>query len=293
MIYTDLIIYTSVISLALASIEDMKTGEIPEKLSIGLVFTVLVIASITSVLEADFLVFLHTLFPGLAFFFLGFVLFYLGQWGGGDVKLVAGIGCALGFLSYFNAMPIGTFPYFVTYFVNMMLIAFPYATIYGIVLGFRSPETFAEFTGYLRKKKTIIVFLFSFAPSLLAMILDMAIVALLYLMIPLMFLTALYLKAVEKKALQKTVDYKDLREGDVVAEDLYADDKKIASRRDIEGFSKDDIENIKKFIHEGKISPRIKIKWGIKFAPVLFFALLSTIWIGNFVEIIMDALLYF
>lgn len=287
----DFAILLAVLFLALGSIEDLKTGEIPEKISYGYVASALSVAAADAAISGNAYFFINSLLIGAAFFAVGFVLFYLGQWGGGDVKLAAGIGCTLGYLAqrgYFHDI---LFPYYTTYFIDMICIAIPYATIYGLILGAKSPETWREFGSYLRDKKCVAIFILSFAPSLLALYMDMSSLSMFYLLIPIMALVAFYLKAVELKALRNLVDVSKLREGDVPAEDLEADGVVLIKKTDIEGMSQEDVKRIQELASQGKIPQKIVIKRGIKFAPVLLFALLSTLYVGNCVEIIIRLLI--
>ena len=289
--FVGLVIIVSLVSLIMASFFDLKTGEIPEKVNYGYVFLVLAFSAFDSISSGDASLFLSTLIPGAAFFIVGYALFYFGQWGGGDVKLMAGIGCSLGYLAYAGSLPaVFLFPYYVTYFVNMGFVAFPYVVIYGLILGIGNKKTGKEFLGYFGDMKTRLFLIFSLMPSVVAVSLDLFYIAVLYLMIPPMLVAALYLKAVEKTALQEDVLVSRLREGDVPAEDLFVGGEKIASKRDIEGFGKEDIEGIRNLAREGKIPESITIKKGIKFAPVLFLTYITVIYAGNFMEIAFRAL---
>jgi len=284
------IIATAVIFLAVGSYFDLKTGEIPEKISYGFISLALIIAASNSILNSDIQFFLNSLFLGTAFFIIGLILFYLGQWGGGDVKLMAGIGCTLGYLAYANYFTEGFFPYYLTYFINMGFIALPYVIIYGLILGIKNPETKSEFMKYWKDIRTKVVFLLSFLPSIFAFSLGQNSLGILYLFLPPLMISALYLKAVEMTALQQVTDVIELHEGDIVAEDLIIENEKIASKRNIEGLSDEDIQKIQRLALDGKIPSKIKIKEGIRFAPILFLTFLSILWIGNLMEISLEIL---
>jgi len=60
------------------------------------------------------------------------------------VKLAGGIGCTLGFLAQAGYFHDGLFPYYVTFFVDMICVAVPYATVYGLFLGMKSPDTWRD-----------------------------------------------------------------------------------------------------------------------------------------------------
>ncbi|OYT41739.1 MAG: hypothetical protein B6U86_01790 [Candidatus Altiarchaeales archaeon ex4484_43] len=284
--------------LLLASCFDLKTGEIPEKLTRGLIVIVITTAMICSIYRVNPSFLLASVVVGTGFFILGYVMFYLGEWGGGDVKLLAGIGCSLGFLNSMNyfteiSSPLyleGIFPYYIDYFINLAIVSSPYIIIYSFLLGLMKPQVFEEFTGYFKKKNSIMLILLSFAPFLLALNLGMNRLALIYLSVPFLVLISLYLKAVEEIALQKTVDVDELKEGDILANDLIVDGRKVASKRNMEGLDRNQIAEIKRLASEGKIS-NVKVRWGIRFAPILFLAFLLTLIFGDVLEIIVASIL--
>jgi len=106
-----------------------------------------------------------------------------------------------------------------------------------------------------------------------------------------MAFTAIFLKAVELNALREPVEVSRLREADVPAEDIVVDGEVLIRKTDIEGMTPEDIKRIQEFARQGKIPEKIVIKRGIKFAPVLLFALLSTLYVGDFVEMVIIALM--
>lgn len=86
--------------LALATLCDLRTREIPDAISLALLGW----AVLTTALGWSSLGWLSLtggLFLGLA---IGCLLFALGGWGGGDVKLVAALGALLGPLGLLQAM---------------------------------------------------------------------------------------------------------------------------------------------------------------------------------------------
>ena len=285
-----LITSIALIFLALGSYVDLKTGEIPEKISYGFISSVLIISAIDSIYKADIHFFLNSLLMGIAFFMVSFVFFYLGQWGGGDVKLMGGIGCSLGYLAHVNHLVEGFFPYYLTYFINMAFIALPYVIIYGLALGVKNSKTRSEFRRYWGNTKTKAVLVLSILPSILAFYLNLRPMGILYLLFPPLFISALYLKAVEMTALRRVVNISELREGDITAEDLVIDTEKIMSKKNIEGLSKEDIQRIQRLALEGKIPSEIKTKEGVRLVPALFLTFISVLWIGNFMEIILVSL---
>ncbi len=281
------IIGITTLFLIMGSYFDLRTGEIPEKISIGLIVTILIYSLIYSVYTGDIDFFGNALLLGAGYFILAYILFYMGEWGGGDVKLLTGIGCSLAFLDaagYFK--DVSVLPYYIDYLINMALISAPYLIIYSLILGLMKKEVIEEFIGYFKTRTTLLLIILSFIPAIFSLWISIGpSVTLIYLCIPFIVVLSFYLRAVEIQALQKTVAVDELMEWDVVAEDIKVDDKKIASKRDIEGLTRNDIKAIKELAAEGKIPKEIRIKWGIKFAPILFLAFVASVLVGNLMEI--------
>ncbi len=286
--FPTLILILTLVFLLLASYFDLKSGEIPEKLSRSFIFSMGFLAFLFSLYFMDFSILGFSLLVGLGYFIFGYLTYYLGQWGGGDVKILAGIGLSLGLLGILNfSFPNSEFfPYYISYFLNMGLVAFPYAFLYGIILGFKNPKIFPEYFHQVSQKKAILVFLLSFLPSITALYFKFPFLSLVYLVLPLFVLISFYLKALEKVALVKKIPVAKLREGDVPKEDLIISGKKI-SARNIQGLEPEQIKEIQKLAAQGKFSKDIEIKFGIKFVPILMLAFLLLIWLGNPLEFLL------
>ena len=90
-----ILVIVVVFVLLISSIIDMKTREVPDELSIGLI-AVAVILKILHAYEIDnFLILLNSLFGFLIFLGISLIMYYTRQWGGGDAKLFMALGIAL------------------------------------------------------------------------------------------------------------------------------------------------------------------------------------------------------
>ena len=87
---------TVLISLIIASITDIKTREVPDWLNYGLIVFGLGSRLIYSIALSDFSFFLYGLTGFLVFFIIANIMFYSAQWGGGDSKLLMGLGAVIG-----------------------------------------------------------------------------------------------------------------------------------------------------------------------------------------------------
>jgi hypothetical protein len=283
----ELVFWLTAVFLAAASYFDLKTGEIPEKISRSLIVLMLAMAAAQTFfsLQASYLIYCAVI--GIGFFLVGYLMFYLGEWGGGDVKILAGIGCSIGLLGaagHFIRLQ-GIFPYYLDYFINFALTATPYIIAYTFALGLLKPAVFRGFSKSLTEKTSIILLIISFLPAAISMSLEMPNLTLVYLLVPLLVILTFYLKAVEAIALQKTILIKELREEDILASDILVDGKRVAGRRDAGGLSKKQLTEIIAAASQGKIPQEITIRWGIRFIPVFFLAYLLTYFVGGALEL--------
>lgn len=264
-----------------ASYFDLKTGEIPDKFTIGLVIVALALRAVFSALLGDYNYFLDGLIVGGIFFGFGALLFYTGGWGGGDAKLIAGIGASLGGLLAPTVIgaPFAMFPAFIGFFMAFALVSVPYSLLYALMLSLRSPKVFS--LSWHRIKENWLVLSLAIIASASMIILFKPWNGLLLftlLMPPMFYFLLIYIRSVEEVAMQKEIPLSELREGDMVAEDLVIDGKRLASKRDMDGLSKEALEAIK----ESPDAPKsLRIKWGIRFAPAFPLAILAApFWSG-------------
>lgn len=262
-----------------ASYFDLKTGEIPDKFTIGLVIVALAMRGVFSVFLGDFNYLFDGVVVGALFFGFGALLFYTGGWGGGDAKLIAGIGAALGGFMAPTLIDasFAMFPPFFGFFVALSLAAIPYSLLYALMLSLKSPKVFGLTKERIIHNWFLLALVLSASLSLWIILKPFSPLLTFAIVSPVIFfLLLMFTRSVEEVAMQKTVAIKDLREGDMVVEDIVVKGKKIASKRDMDGLSKEALKELK--AAKG-LPEKVKIKWGIKFAPAFPIAiLLSPIW---------------
>jgi Flp pilus assembly protein protease CpaA len=93
--------------VVLATIQDLKTREVPDSLSSGLIALGFAMALVRWALGDGWGVVVNSAL-GFGFGYgIGAALYFLRQWGGGDAKLLAGLGAMLGFFSSESAISVG------------------------------------------------------------------------------------------------------------------------------------------------------------------------------------------
>jgi len=270
-----LILLTGLISTLIASISDIKTREVPDWLSFSLLSAALGIRLIYSLTTNNWKYFIYAVIISAILFGIGISLYYLKQWGGGDVKLLAALGALFG---YFPQKE-----YFIFYFIAILLITGAlYGIVYSIFLAVKHREKFKKQSLKIlnRHKKiriTILISLIVVAISLLTPLSQNIkfTITIFFVTMTLYFYIYILIKSVEETCMYRKVNPSQLKEEDWIAEDIHLKNKII--KKTIPGLTKEHISLIK----SSKIKT-IKIKEGIPFVPSFFIATIITIIVTQF-----------
>ncbi len=239
--------------LAVASIFDLRTREIPDYFSYGLIVGALGIRLLYS-LYTDLTFFLYGLAGFVVMFLIGMVMYQFKQWGGGDSKLLMGLGAAFG--GFLENVPL-----LLVFAFAVLILGGVYAFIWGLVIFARHHvKARPLFMEYLRESRRSAFYLgLVTALLLLALFIvetSIAQVLLFYLLI--------FIKVVEKVGFLKVVPVDALTEGDWLAKDVRLHGKLICSAKH-PSLTRKHIERIKKFNID-----KVWIKVGIPFVPAIF-----------------------
>jgi preflagellin peptidase FlaK len=131
-------IIIAIIACIYSSYSDLKWGVIPNKLTFPLIGVGILLNGIYYIMLGNLLFLLGTLIITLLVFFFGYLLWKMGAWAGGDVKLFTGLAALIPFypalLNYhlFNiTFPItASYPFPLTLIINSILAMFPFLLIY-------------------------------------------------------------------------------------------------------------------------------------------------------------------
>ena len=146
---------TAFISLVIASITDIKTREVPDWLNYGLIIFGLGSRLIYSIALLDISFFLYGLAGFFVFFVIANLMFYSAQWGGGDSKLLMGLGAVIGLNFNFREMP-----FLLIFWINLILIGAIYGLFWSFVLAFKNKNKFLrDFRERIKKSAKIRRFL--------------------------------------------------------------------------------------------------------------------------------------
>ena len=273
-----LLFVVAFVGSVLASYFDLKTTEIPDEIPYVMMAIGIVGNLVKSYLTLSYWPFLLSLIVGLGFLGFGFIMYYAGQWGGGDAKILSAIGFLLPNLTPEIKVEF-FFPFPLSFFFNVFLIGAIYIILYAIAMSIKNKKIWTLFFKDLKASiKTIAAFTFALIVFFAVFgiifvryyeILMVKDAVLLTVIISLSFIGLFvlwkFVKAVEDVGFKKKIPVSELKVGDVLME-----------YKVWEGITEKDLKKIKK---SGK--KYVWIKEGVRFAPTFPLALLFTILVGD------------
>jgi len=280
--YQDLLLYGLVfLGLSVGSFTDLKTREVPDWLSFSLIFSGLGLRLLFSLTDFSWMIFFSGVIGFLACVVVGYLMFYSGQWGGGDAKLLMGVGALVGLDFVFP-------PKLLFFLVALLVVGAVYGLFWVFALAIKNWSKFAtEFVRLHRRFSKLSLILFTLSAFLLVLFLVLSLESVFWLPFVVFalfpvggFYLWLFFKSVEVVSFFKRVSPTQLTEGDWVVNDIVINGEKICGPKDL-GLEKDQIARLVKFWQSGKIKT-VLIKEGIPFVPSFLFAFLILFGFGLF-----------
>jgi len=295
----------ALIALIIGSITDMRKREVPDWVNYSLIASGFGFNLLYSVINSDFSFFVNGVAGFLLFLGFALVMYHSGQWGGGDSKLLMGLGALFGVnvvffkMVYFNIMNLFKpmypsiyveLPFAINLIVNVLIIGAVYGLLWSFILVLMNRKKFLkEAKKYLEDKKirkiqrysligfvALLIFSF-FIKDILLKITIMALLVLVFLV----FYLWIFIKSVENSCMLKYVEPMKLTEGDWIAKEVKVSGKYICGPKDL-GIEKKQIKQLIGFYKKGKIK-KVLIKEGIPFVPSFLIAFILTLIYGNIV----------
>ncbi len=270
-------------ALLIGSITDLKTREVPDWVNYGLILSGVGLNLLFSAIYSNPSFIINSL-VGLAIFFgIAYIMFYAGQWGGGDSKMIMGLGAMLGIDVSFK-----TQQFLVGFFVNALLVGAAYGLLWSVFLVLKNKKKFSrEAKKELSQKKAVKYKKVILAVLVLLLIsvffVEFGYLRILILSSALLILTTFYLwifaKAIEKSCMHKLVEPARLTEGDWIVNEIFVNKQYICGPKDL-GISKSQIKKLVGLYKKGKVR-KVLIKEGIPFVPSFFIAFAATLVAGN------------
>lgn len=271
--------------LAAASYADLRTREVPDWLSYTLIVAGFGIAALRSIDAGSVDYLLHAAAGFAVAAALALLMFYSRQWGGGDAKLLMGLGALLGF----NELTLDSF--LPSLLINIFFVGAVYALFYGVYLAYRYRSRFkplfAKALASSRGTRSAVL-LFAALLFLAGFFVDSAMqLALLALAAFSLFAVWLWLFAltIERCCMLRRVRVAALTEGDWVAERVPAKGKLIAQPGQL-GLTKAQLAALRALARKRRLKS-VLVRVGIPFVPSFALAFVYTLLFGNMLKLLM------
>ena len=265
------LIILSLTVLLVAAIFDIRTKEIPDTLSYGFIIAALGISLLYSISASEYNIFFLNTLGFVVMLTLGIILYYLKIWGGGDSKLLMGLGAAT------SAFNISGFPFISILLIMITLVGGVYA-FGSALLMYKSnfKKVNKEMKSELEKNKInrVRLLLFAFVFVILIFFVSNSglqiILSIIAVTIILLFYIHIFVSVIHKVGFLEETPLSKVTEGDWLAKDVKVRGKIICSAKS-PCIDKKQITLLKKH----KIS-KVWIKVGIPFVPAIFIAMVIT-----------------
>lgn len=274
--------------LAAAVVNDLRKREVPNWVNYGLIITGVSLSLLQSIVAADWHFLAFSLAGAAAALAVAALMFYTGQWGGGDSKLLIGIGAMLGLPFSSNAPFISVESPAVSFLLNLVVISVLYATAIGMFMALKKKNR-KRFAAAVRKQMAAysalrkLLLIAAAVGLVIVLAVDDAIIKLGVVALLTALLFGLYLsimaKAVEMACMLKRVSPLKLTEGDWIANDVIVDGRRICGPKDL-GVDERQMRQMVLLYRKGKVRT-VLIKEGIPFSPSFLIAYVVTIFFGN------------
>ena len=275
--------------LAIASYTDALKREVPDWLNYSAIALAFFLRIMWSINTSDWHYFIYGFIGFVIFFLIGCGMYYLGQWGGGDAKLMMALGIFLGIEVSINNDG-------VMFLSNLLIVSLLYSLAFLFYLFIKNIKNvikkYSEFINNEQKMyRGIFMLMFFFAIVNLFLPLSFTTKALFFIVLtsPALYYFSIFTRSIEICCMQRLVDPKELTEGDWIVNDVNINGKKIYSVKDL-GVSKQQIKELIKLKKQKKIN-NVLMKIGIPFIPCFFLTFIVNLYFGNLLVKLFELLL--
>lgn len=280
MILADIILTTiGVLALFVATITDLKKKEVPDWLSFSVIAAAFGIRLSAAIAYSDIYYLLYGLLGFSLLFLLGLLLYYGRLWGGGDTKLLMGLGALFGTSPSFV---VTNKPFLIVLLINIVIVGSMYSLSYATFLyikNFKRANREIKHQAQRMKLARFLYFLAAFASLVIFLVFPAGLTKVLAFSLALFLIfyihLLIFIRAVEKVGMYKLVPVSKLTEGDWIAQDIWIKGKLVCSKKGL-GLEKRHIAALKK----ANIK-RVLIKEGVAFVPSFLIAIIITLFYGS------------
>ena len=271
--------------LAAGTYTDLRTREVPDWINYALIFSGLGIAGIYSLAFSAGSFFIESL-TGLAVCFaIAMLMYYTGQWGGGDSKMIMGLGALIGLKAWPLEEWLFVPPFLLTFMAYTLIVGAVYGLAWSAALAYRHRKSFLQEFRKNNSRKDIRmgkkIMIAVIAAGLAGSFFVPADLRFLLLSVLLLAAATLYLfifiKSVEKCCMLKRLTPERLTPGDWIAEEVKIKGKLICGPKDL-GITKEQIDQLLK--HRNQVRS-VLVKEGVPFVPSFLIAFILTWALGG------------
>ena len=244
--FADLIILSiGFLGIIIGSITDIQKREVADFINYFMIFSGLGIRLIYSIYTLEWNYFIFGLLGFGSFLVLAYLMFLTGQWGGGDSKMLMGMGALFAtypesLRTFFSPNLLGL-PFLVSFWINLLLLGAIYGVLWTIGLGIVRFKDFRlawneriKMKIPLSQKFEISAFKFVFFLSsfflAVGIFLPSLVLRISFIVISIMvfsfFCLIVFVKSVDKACMYKVVDYSGLVPGDWLLDDVVVEHDK-------------------------------------------------------------------
>ncbi|MEK6948207.1 MAG: A24 family peptidase [Nanoarchaeota archaeon] len=227
------LIVVALIYLIFASITDIKTREVPNWLNYSLIAIGLGSRAIYSIITNDRSYLLYGLIGLGIFFIIANVMYYAKQWGGGDAKLLMGMGAMFGNYGGIKYLtPVFDLPFIIVLIINILVAGALWGIIYSTHLAIKNKKEFIKNIKENAHKTFIYLIIIGIIVIITSLLITNEfkfLILMLGITLSLLPSTYIFFKAVEKSSMYKKMNIDRLTEGDWLAEDVKKGNKIICS----------------------------------------------------------------
>jgi len=274
------LIIVALFVLIVASYVDLRILEVPDWLNYAGIAAGIGIHLIFSLQQWNWWPIASSLIGlGIAFA-LACLMFYTGQWGGGDAKLLMALGALIGFEA--DKFSFGT-----SFLINLVFIGGAWGLIWTSGLAIKNMKTFwktfRELSHQGKYKRlrimTMITAVLLIIASFMLAEFQMEILIVALASYALCYLT-IFVKSVELCCMQKWVTPDKLTEGDWLLKPVKFGKQELTPPK--LGLEKKHVALLKKLYAQKKID-KVLVKYGIPFAPAFLLAFIATLIFNNII----------
>jgi Flp pilus assembly protein protease CpaA len=270
-----LLLTIALVLLVVGAYSDIRTREVPDWVNFSGIVAGLGIRAVWGFTENDWSALGWGVLGFVVFFAIAIGMYYTGQWGGGDSKLLMAMGAILG-LEFARSSP------GISFLIWVVLAGALYGVVCSVYLALKNWKVFSsKYSEIFSTAKRVqipvlLVLVFGFAFAIATDdVLFRILMLVIALAVPVLFYTAVGIKAVEKCCMYKTIPTSRLTEGDWIARQVKVKGEYICGPKDL-GITKEQIAKLKKM----KVK-EVLVREGIPFVPSFLIAFLLYLWLGN------------